>query len=73
MAMETAAAILTRLAFEQNKDFRSKLSDTPGDETAVVALIMPLFRRILSQLQEEDRAHDSFPSSIAPPSLDPGH
>jgi hypothetical protein len=37
-----------------------------------VALIMPLFRRILSQLQEEGRAHDRFPSSIASPSPDPG-
>jgi len=26
MAMETAAAILTKLAFEQNHDFRAKLT-----------------------------------------------
>ncbi len=73
MAMETAAAILTRLIFEQNNDFRTRLSNAPGDESSVVALIMPLFRRVLSQLQEEGLAHDRFPSSIAPSSLDPGH
>lgn len=72
MAMETAAAILTRLAFEQNHDFRSKLNIAPGDEATVLALIMPLFRRILAQLQAEERANDSFPSSIAPSASDPG-
>jgi hypothetical protein len=65
MAVETAAAILTKLAIEQNNDLRAKLSNSPGDETALVALIMPLFRRILSQLQEQQQAHDAFPSAIA--------
>ena len=30
MAMETAAAILTKLAVEQNNDFRAKLSSARG-------------------------------------------
>ena len=72
MAMETAAAILTRLAFEQNNDFKTKLNNAPGDDVTVVALIMPLFRRILAQMQEEGRALDRFPSSIATTLPDPG-
>jgi hypothetical protein len=70
MAIETAAAILTKLAFEQNNDFRSRLSSAQANENTVVALIMPLFRLILSQLQEDHRAQDKFPSAIAPPLSD---
>jgi len=65
MAMETAAAILTKLAFEQNSAFKSRLNNAPGDESEVVGIMMPLFRKILGQLQEEERAHERFPSSIA--------
>jgi len=64
MAMETAAAILTKLAVEQNNDFRARLGSAPGDETTLVALIMPLFRRILSQMHEQQQADDAFPSAI---------
>jgi hypothetical protein len=66
MEIETAAAILTKLAFEQNNDFRSRLSSAQADEKTLVALIMPLFRLILSQLQEDHRARAKFPSAIAP-------
>jgi hypothetical protein len=59
--METAAAILTKLAFEQNKDFRDKLSSAAGDKSNLAALIMPLFRQILSELQEQRQADDAFP------------
>jgi hypothetical protein len=73
MAIETAAAILTKLAFEQNNDFRSRLSSAQADENTLVALIMPLFRRILSQLQEDHQAFEQFPSSIARSPSDRGH
>jgi hypothetical protein len=73
MAIETAAAILTKLVFEQNNDFRSRLSSAQADESTLAALIMPLFRRILSQLQEDHQAYDKFPSAIAPSSSDRGH
>jgi hypothetical protein len=73
MAIETAAAILTKLAFEQNDEFRSRLSSAQADENTLVALIVPLFRRILSQLQEDHQAHEKFPSSIAPSPTDRGH
>jgi hypothetical protein len=73
MAIETAAAILTRLAFEQNINLRSKLSIAPADETTLVALLMPLFRGILFQLQEDQRAYDEFPSGIEASPSEPGH
>jgi len=73
MAIETAAAILTKLAFEQNHEFRSRLSSAKADENTLVALIVPLFRRILSQLQEDHQAFDKFPTSIGPSPSDKGH
>src|SRR5690348_1991554 len=63
MAMETAAAILTKLALEQNTELKSKLNAVRG-EANVAALIMPLFRQILSELEEDRQAHDKFPSAI---------
>jgi hypothetical protein len=63
MAMETAAAILTKLALEQNTELKSRLNGAHG-EAKVVALIMPLFRQILSELEEGRQAHDSFPSAV---------
>lgn len=63
MAMETAAAILTKLALEQNTELKSKLNAVRG-EANVLALIMPLFRQILSELEEDRQAHDKFPSAI---------
>jgi hypothetical protein len=43
MGMETAAAILTKLAIEQNNDFRAKLSSASADKGSYA-----LFRQILS-------------------------
>jgi hypothetical protein len=63
MAMETAAAILTKLALEQNADLKSRLNGAHGEAT-VVALIMPLFRQILAELEEDRQAHDKFPSAV---------
>jgi len=63
MAMETAAAILTKLALEQNAELKSRLNGAHG-EAKVVAVIMPLFRQILSELEEGRQAHDSFPSAV---------
>jgi hypothetical protein len=67
MAMETAAAILTKLAIEQNSDLKSRLN-TAREQAKVVALIMPLFRQILSELEMNRQAHDKFPSAIPRPS-----
>jgi hypothetical protein len=67
MAMETAAAILTKLALEQNTELKSKLNAARG-EANVIALIMPLFRQLLSQLEKDRQAHDRFPSAIPVPS-----
>lgn len=67
MAMETAAAILTKLALEQNTELKSKLSAVHGEAT-VVSLIMPLFRQILSELEKNRQAHDKFPSATTAPS-----
>jgi hypothetical protein len=67
MAMETAAAILTKVALEQNTELKSKLNAARG-EANVLALIMPLFRRVLSELEKEKQAHDKFPSAIPAPS-----
>ena len=67
MAMETAAAILTKLALEQNTELKSKLNAARG-EANVVASIMPLFRQVLAELERDRRAHDKFPSAIPPAS-----
>lgn len=68
MAMETAAAILTRVAFEQNLELKARLSAFRGKEKDVVALIMPLFRQVLAELERAKQAHDKFPSAIPAPS-----
>ncbi len=65
MAIETAAAILTQLAFEQNSELRSRLNNASPDENTLVAMMMPLFRRVLRQMQEDLQAYDTFPSSPA--------
>ncbi|HYT07094.1 MAG TPA: hypothetical protein VEL77_05540, partial [Rugosimonospora sp.] len=67
MGMETAAAILTKLALEQNTELKSKLNAVHGEAT-VVSLIMPLFRQIFSELEKNRQAHDKFPSATARPS-----
>jgi hypothetical protein len=67
MAMETAAAILTKLALEQNTELKSRLNAVHG-EAKVVAVIMPLFRQILSELEKDRQVHDAFPSAIPRPS-----
>jgi hypothetical protein len=67
MAMETAAAILTKLALEQNAELKSKLNAARG-EANVVASIMPLFGQVLSELEKQRQAHDKFPSAIPAPS-----
>jgi hypothetical protein len=67
MAMETAAAILTKLALEQNTDLKSRLNGAHG-QADVLALIMPVFKQILSELQEDRQAHEKFPSAVPRPS-----
>jgi len=53
--METAAAILTTLAFEHNDTLKSQLNafnaDAPKDLEAV---IIPVFRQILSAIRREN-------------------
>lgn len=73
MAMETAAAILTKLAFEQNTDLKSKLAAVQGKDKEMIALMMPLFRQILSEMQSDRQTHDKFPSAVPerlPPRID---
>jgi hypothetical protein len=65
MAMETAAAILTKLAFEQNTDLKSRLNVVQGNAKDLIALMMPLFRQILSELEKDRQTHDKFPSAVA--------
>ena len=64
MAMETAAAILTKLAFEQNTDLKSKLAVVQGKDKELVALMMPLFRQILAGMESDRETHDKFPSAV---------
>jgi hypothetical protein len=64
MAMETAAAILTKLAFEQNTDLKSRLAEVQGKDKELVALMMPLFRQILSEMESDRQTHDKFPSAV---------
>ena len=64
MAMETAAAILTKLAFEQNTDLKSRLAVVQGKDKELVALMMPLFRQILSEMESDRQTHDKFPSAV---------
>jgi hypothetical protein len=68
MAMETAAAILTKLAFEQNTDLKSRLTVVQGNQRDLVALMMPLFRQILSEMEKDRQTHDKFPSAVPDPS-----
>jgi hypothetical protein len=67
MIVETAAAILTKLVFEQNNQMKSRISAAQGDEKDLVALIMPLFREMLSQLTDTRQAYETFPSAIPVP------
>jgi hypothetical protein len=64
MAMETAAAILTKLAFEQNTELKSKLAAAQGKDKELVALMMPLFRQILSGMESDRQTHEKFPSAV---------
>ena len=65
MGIETAAAILTKLAFEQNNDLKSKLGNAKADQNTLAELIMPLFRLILAQMEDDHQTRDKFPSAIA--------
>ncbi len=67
MIVETEAAILTKLVFEQNNQMKSRINAAQGNEKELVALIMPLFREMLSQLTEARQAYEMFPSSIPAP------
>lgn len=67
MTMETAAAILTKLVFEQNDQMKSRMNAAQGNEKDLVALMMPLFREIVSRLDETRQAYETFPSAIVLP------
>jgi hypothetical protein len=67
MIVETEAAILTKLVFEQNNQMKSRINAAQGSEKELVALIMPLFREMLSQLTDARQAYEMFPSSIPAP------
>jgi hypothetical protein len=67
MIVETEAAILTKLVFEQNNQMKSRMNAAQGSEKELVALIMPLFREMLSQLTDARQSYEMFPSSIPAP------
>jgi len=67
MTMETAAAILTKLVFEQNSQMKSRMNVAQGSEKDLVALIIPLFREIVSCLEETRQVYEMFPSAITLP------
>ena len=69
MIVETEAAILTKLVFEQNDQMKSRIHAAQGSEKDLVALIMPLFREMLSQLTDARQAYETFPSAIPVPAL----
>jgi len=64
MIVETAAAILTKLVFEQNDQMKARMSAAQGSEKDLVALFMPLFTEIVSRLDETRQAYETFPSAI---------
>jgi hypothetical protein len=67
MIVETEAAILTKLLFEQNNQMKSRMNAAQGSEKDLVALVMPLFREMLSQLTDARQAYETFPSAIPVP------
>lgn len=67
MIVETEAAILTKLVFEQNNQMKSRMNAAQGSEKDLVALVMPLFREMLSQLTDARQAYETFPSAIPVP------
>ena len=69
MTVETEAAILTTLVFEQNNEMKARMSAAQGTEKDLVALVMPLFREMISQLAAARQAHETFPSAIPVPAL----
>jgi hypothetical protein len=64
MIVETEAAILTKLVFELNSQMKSRMNAAQGSEKDLVALIMPVFREVLSQLTDARQAYETFPSAI---------
>jgi hypothetical protein len=67
MIVETEAAILTKLVFEQNSQMKSRMNAAQGSEKDLVALVIPLFKEMLSQLTEARQAYETFPSAIPVP------
>jgi hypothetical protein len=65
--VETEAAILTKLIFEQNNQMKARMNAAHGSEKDLVALVMPLFREMLSQLTDARQAYETFPSAIPVP------
>ena len=52
--METAAAILTKLAFEQNDELKSRLRSLGvGTPERAEAIILPVYREILAALSKQ--------------------
>lgn len=65
MSNETAAAILTKLAFEQNTKLKKRLTQAQGKEKELASVMMPLFRQILSEMETDRQSHDKFRSGVA--------
>lgn len=58
MTLETDAAILTKLVFEQNSEMKAPMNAAEGSKKDLGALVMPLFREMLSQLAATRQAYD---------------
>jgi hypothetical protein len=53
--METAAAILTKIAFDSSEQLRAKLQaiNIANDPEGLTAVILPMYRQISGQLRKE--------------------
>ena len=68
--METAAAILTKLAFEENDQLRSQLNAfNLITAKGVEEVILPLYRHILAQLRAQEASGAGAGPSPAHPAL----
>lgn len=64
MSTETAAAILTKLAFEQNTKLKSRLSKAQGQEKELASVMLPLFRQIFAEMGGDLRSHNKFTPAV---------
>jgi hypothetical protein len=64
MSNETAAAILTKLAFEQNTKLRRRLTQSKGKEKELASVMMFLFRQILAEMEMGRQTQGKVPPAV---------